>query len=68
MVAWITANAADLIAIFTLMVTVFSIVAKITPNETDNKVVGYILKLIDALALNNTPTEIKPKPPVEPPK
>lgn len=61
MIQWITANAADLIAILTAVVAVASLVAKVTPTEVDNKVIAYILKFIDALALNTKPTELKKK-------
>ena len=56
---WIIANWASVVAIVTGIVTVASIIAKLTPTETDDKLVGYILKIIDVLALNNKPTEIK---------
>jgi hypothetical protein len=60
MVQWIIANAADLIAILTAIVTVASLIAKVTPTEVDNKGVAFALKIIDALALNTKPTELKP--------
>ena len=56
---WITANLTDIIAIITGIITVASIIAKLTPTEIDNKVVGKILQVIDFLAINNKPTEIK---------
>jgi len=56
---WIIANWASVVAIVTGIVTVASIIAKLTPTETDDKIVGYILKIVDFLALNNKPTEIK---------
>jgi len=56
---WLIANWASIVAIVTGVVTVASIIAKLTPTETDDKVVGYFLKLIDFLAINNKPTEIK---------
>jgi hypothetical protein len=55
---WIIANIDSLIAIFTAVVTLASIIAKLTPTEVDNRIVGYALRLIDFLAINNKPTEI----------
>lgn len=56
---WITTNLTEIIAIITGIVTVASIIAKLTPTEIDNKVIAKILQMIDFLALNNKPTEIK---------
>lgn len=41
------------------IVTGASIIAKCTPTETDDKIIGRILQFIDRIALNNKPTEIK---------
>lgn len=38
-----------------------SVIAKITPNQTDDKIVGFILKLIDGFALTTGKTEVKDK-------
>lgn len=43
----------------TSVVTAFSVIAKLTPTKVDNKIVIILLKIIDALALNNTPTQKK---------
>ena len=56
---WIIANWESVVAIITGIVTVASIIAKITPTETDDKVVGFLLKFVDLLAINNKPTEVK---------
>lgn len=56
---WITAHTGEIISIVTGTVAVASVVAKITPNETDDKLVGFFLKLIDLFALSTKPTEIK---------
>lgn len=61
MINWIMENKEALITIVTGLVTVASIIAKMTPTETDNKVVGYVLKFVDMLAMNNKPTEIRGK-------
>lgn len=34
-----------------------AIIAKLTPNETDNEVLYYILKVADIVGLNTKPTE-----------
>jgi len=41
------------------IVAVASVIAKITPNETDDKVVAFILKVVDALALTTGKTQLK---------
>ena len=56
---WIIANWASVVAIVTGVVTVASIIAKLTPTQTDDKIVAYVLKIVDVLALNTKPKEIK---------
>jgi len=56
---WITANWTSIIAIVTGVVTVASIVAKLTPTEVDDNIVGFLIKFVDVLAINNTPTKTK---------
>lgn len=58
---WITANWGSLVAIVTGVVTLASIVAKITPTKTDDKYVGYALKFINFLAVSAKPIEKKTK-------
>lgn len=58
---WITNHWTDVVAIVTGIVTVASIIARLTPTETDNAIIAKILQIIDMLALNNKPTELKPK-------
>lgn len=41
------------------MITAASVIAKITPNETDNKIVAILQKIIDTIALSSTPTTHK---------
>ena len=59
MINFIITNIGEIIAIVTGIVTVASLVAKLTPTETDDLWVARILKFIDMLALNNKPTEKK---------
>ena len=56
---WITINWAALVAIVTGIVTVASIIAKLTPTTVDDKWVAKALQVIDILAINNKPTELK---------
>jgi len=41
------------------VIAVASIIAKITPNKTDDKILGFILKAVDKLALTTGKTELK---------
>jgi len=41
------------------VIAVASLIAKITPNETDDKIVGSVLKFIDAFALTTGKTVLK---------
>lgn len=57
---WISANWWTVIVpVFTGVVTVASIIAKATPNEIDNKVVGVLLKIVDFFALTTGKTKTK---------
>lgn len=39
----------------TSAISIASIIARLTPTKTDNKIIFMILKLIDILAINNQP-------------
>ena len=56
---WVISHWLDIVAVITGIVTVASIIAKLTPTETDDKIVAKILQVIDLLAINNKPTELK---------
>lgn len=49
---WIIANASEIIAIITAIVTVASMIANLTPTETDNKIIAAITRVINLLGLN----------------
>ncbi len=49
---WITDNKESVIGVLTGIVTVASIVATLTPNESDNKIVAKFSKVVSWLALN----------------
>lgn len=52
MITYIIENKAELISIATAVVTAASLISAMTPNKTDNKITGILLKLINWLALN----------------
>ena len=41
------------------VMAIASAVAKMTPNETDDKAVAFVLKLVDIIALSSKPTTLK---------
>ena len=49
---WITDNQESVIGVLTGIVTVASIIATLTPNESDNKIVAKFSKVVSWLALN----------------
>lgn len=51
---WIMENWTDLWSIATGVVTIASVVAKLTPTPADDAVMGKIVALIDILALNKS--------------
>lgn len=51
MLDYLTTHAADLSALLLALLGVFSIVAKLTPTEADNKVLNVLLKAVHALGL-----------------
>ena len=48
-----------LINTITGLVTLAAVIAKITPTEVDNNLLGKFIILMDKLGLNNKPTKIK---------
>lgn len=56
---WLINHWEEITLAATGVVSVASIIAKLTPTEVDNKLVALILKIVDVLALNNKPTELK---------
>ena len=49
---WFTTNGVALVELLVQIVGVASLIASITPNESDNKVVNFILNIINLLAVN----------------
>lgn len=52
MINYLIENKEQLITIATATVTLASLVSALTPNKTDNKITGILLKAINWLALN----------------
>lgn len=61
MIEWLTANWQDIVNVSVIVVGAAKAIAMITPNETDNKIVGRILKLVDFVGLIGTKTKTKGK-------
>ncbi len=49
----------EIFQILTAVITVASVIAKITPNETDNEWIAHIQKVIDVFAMTTGKTELK---------
>jgi uncharacterized membrane protein len=47
------------VVISTSIVSIASIIAKLTPNQTDNAFIAKIQTIVDALALSSAPTKLK---------
>jgi len=43
--------------IITTIISVASVIAKVTPNQTDNQYVAMAQKVVDALAMSSAPTK-----------
>lgn len=56
---WIIAHWAELSLVVTGIITVASVIAKWTPTEVDDNLLGKFIMLMDIIGLNNKPTEIK---------
>ncbi len=56
---WILNNIGAIIEAITAIMAAASIVAKITPNKTDNRVVGHALQVVDLIALTTGKTKIR---------
>lgn len=51
-IEFIKANSVEMLAIWGCIITLASIIVKLTPSKKDDKVWGFILKILNALALN----------------
>lgn len=52
---WLASNWLNLVAAATSIVTAASIIARMTPSESDDKVVDRVLKFIQWLSINGSP-------------
>lgn len=50
--AWIVNNWDSILMAITSVVTAASLIANMTPNQTDNAIIDKVKKVIDMLALN----------------
>lgn len=46
-VSFITSNWVDIGSVLLMLIGAFSIIAKWTPNEVDNKIAAYLLKIVN---------------------
>jgi hypothetical protein len=58
---WLIANWDTILLGVTGIISGASIIAKLTPTETDDKILAKILRFIDLLAINNKPSELRKK-------
>ena len=58
MIEFILLNWQNIALAITGIVTAASIIAKMTPTEVDDNILGNIIIFMDKLGLNNKPTEI----------
>ncbi len=49
---YVTVHWDDLLLIFTSMVTTFSVIARLTPNKSDDAIIDKILGVVNFFALN----------------
>jgi len=56
-ILWVINNWETILLVATGIVTGASVIAKLTPSETDDKWLAKILKVVDMLAINNKPTK-----------
>lgn len=59
MIEWLTQNMVDVLAIWAGIVTVASIIVKLTPSKVDDEWLAKILRLFEVIALNKTPVSTK---------
>ena len=61
-ITWVQLHWADILAIYTGVVTLASIIVKLTPNLKDDDVLLKIIKFVAKyLALNTNAPEVRPK-------
>ena len=53
MISWLQANGEDVLAIIGAVVTVASIIVKLTPTQKDDAFLAKVIKILSALSLFN---------------
>ena len=59
LIEWLTENWGTIAQVAAYLVAIAAVIAKATPNQTDNKIVYYILHIADLVGLNTEPTVLK---------
>jgi hypothetical protein len=49
---WLTENFSNVIEVVLNLVGAFAVIATMTPNESDNKIVAFVLNVINTLGAN----------------
>jgi hypothetical protein len=49
---WLTGNFSNVIEVVLNLVGAFAVIATMTPNESDNKIVAFVLNVINTLGAN----------------
>jgi len=58
LIEWITENWGTIAQVVAYLIAIAAVIAKATPNQTDKKIVYYILHIADLIGLNTEPTEL----------
>jgi len=54
---WIANHWGDMLAVWVGVVTVASAIVKVTPTQTDDRALFWVLKIFETIAMNNKPVE-----------
>jgi|32_taG_2_1085360.scaffolds.fasta_scaffold01371_11 hypothetical protein len=49
---WLTENFSNVVEVVLNLVGAFAVIATMTPNESDNKIVAFVLNVINTLGAN----------------
>jgi hypothetical protein len=58
---FITSNWGMILAAIPMIIGIATIITKATPNKTDDKVVAFLMKLVDLIAIHAETTKFVPK-------
>jgi len=59
LIEWLTENWGTIAQVVAYLIAIAAVIAKATPNQTDNKIVYYILHIADLVGFNTEPTVLK---------